>query len=119
MLRERGDDTPTTVGAHWVRNFVKRHPILYSRFSRGYDYQRAAYENPEIIQKWFNLVRNIISKYGITNNDIFNFDETGFAMGLTATAKVITRSEFIGRRSVLQSGNREWVTTIEVISAAG
>ena len=30
---------------------------------------------------------------GIANDDIFNFDETGFAMGLIATMKVVTRSE--------------------------
>lgn len=51
--------------------------------------------------------------------DIYNFDETGFAMGLTATAKVITRTEYYGKRALLQPGNREWVTVIECISAAG
>ena len=40
-------------------------------------------------------------------------------MGLTATAKVITRSEYYGRRPVLQPGNREWVTTIECTNASG
>jgi hypothetical protein len=32
-------------------------------------------------------------QYGILPEDIFNFDETGFAMGLCATAKVITGSD--------------------------
>ena len=54
-------------------------------------------EDPEIIKKWFELVRNTIVKYGITDDDIFNFDETGFMMGVIATAKVIIGSE---RRSV-------------------
>lgn len=40
-------------------------------------------------------------------------------MGLTATAKVITRAEYYGRRSLLQPGNREWVTVIETINASG
>ena len=40
-------------------------------------------------------------------------------MGLTATAKVITRAEYYGRRSVLQPGNREWVTAIESINSSG
>jgi hypothetical protein len=31
-----------------------------------------------------------ISTYSIANKDIYNFDETGFAMGLVATTKVIT-----------------------------
>jgi hypothetical protein len=40
-------------------------------------------------------------------------------MGLTATAKVITRAGYYGRRSLLQPGNREWVTVIECINASG
>lgn len=40
-------------------------------------------------------------------------------MGLTATAKVVTRVEYYGRRSVLQPGNREWVTSIECTGASG
>ena len=48
-----------------------------------------------------------------------NFDETGFAMGLTATAKVVTRAEYYGRRSLLLPGNREWVTSIECTGASG
>jgi hypothetical protein len=31
-----------------------------------------------------------ISTYSITNEDIYNFNKTGFAMGLVATIKVIT-----------------------------
>ena len=40
-------------------------------------------------------------------------------MGLTSTARVITRSEYYGRRSVLQPGNHEWVTVVESIGASG
>ena len=40
-------------------------------------------------------------------------------MGLIATAKVITRAEYYGRRSVLQPGNREWVTSIECVNSTG
>jgi hypothetical protein len=59
-----------------------------------------------------------ILSYGIDPDDIYNSDETGFAMGLIATAKEITRKEFYGRRSLLQPGNRAWVTTIECINAS-
>lgn len=40
-------------------------------------------------------------------------------MGLTSTARVITRSEYYGRCSVLQPGNHEWVTVVESIGASG
>ena len=58
-------------------------------------------------------------QHGIAFDDIYNFDETGYAMGLVATAKVVTRSEMSSRPSLIQPGNREWVTSIECINALG
>jgi hypothetical protein len=116
LLRERSGQP---VGTKWVYNYTNRHPELKSRYSRRYNYQRALCEDPRIIQPWFDLVRRTIDENGIQPEDIYNFDETGFAMGLIATAKVITRAEYYGRRSVLQPGNREWVTLIECVGAMG
>ena len=42
--------------------------------------------------------------------DIYNFDETGFAIGLISTQKVVTRAKYYSCRSILQPGNCEWVT---------
>jgi hypothetical protein len=119
LLAKRGETPVRTVGVNWTTNFVNRHPILSSRYSRPYNYERAKNEDPKVIQAWFDLVQKTILKYGITPSDIYNFDETGFAMGLTATAKVITRAEYYGKRALLQPGNREWVTVIECICSDG
>jgi hypothetical protein len=40
-------------------------------------------------------------------------------MGVAATSKVVTSSDTIGRTTVVQPGNRDWVTTIECINASG
>jgi hypothetical protein len=101
LLAAHGSTPPPSVGNHWVTNFVKRHSILSSRFSKGYNYARAKCEDPQIISEWFSLVQKTIISYGIDPDDIYNFDETGFAMGLIATAKVITRKEYYGRRTLL------------------
>lgn len=119
LLARRGSTSIQTVGENWVTKFVKRHTELKSRFSRRYDYQRAKQEDPKVIQAWFDTVNRTIQQYGILSEDIYNFDETGFAMGLIATAKVITRAEYYGKRSLLQPGNRAWVTTIESTNASG
>ena len=119
LLAARGSTPPPLVGKDWVTKFVKRHPILSSRFSKGYNYERAKCEDPKIIKEWFNLVQKTILQYGIDPDDIYNFDETGFAIGLITTAKVVTRAEYYGRRVLLQPGNRAWVTTIECINASG
>ncbi|EDN08103.1 conserved hypothetical protein [Histoplasma mississippiense (nom. inval.)] len=110
---------PPTVGECWVRNFVNRHEELKSTFSRKYDHQRALCENPEIIRGWFNLVRNTIAKYGIAQEDTYNFDETGFQMGVIGTARVITGSERVDRPNLIQPGDREWATVIAGVNATG
>jgi hypothetical protein len=76
-------------------------------YNRKYDYQRAKCEDPVLIQGWFSVVRNLIAKYGILEEDIYNFDETGFQIGVISTSKVITRAERKGRSKIKQPGNRE------------
>jgi len=117
--RLRADRDAPRVGTRWASNFIKRHPELSTRLTRRYDYQRAQNEDPEIIHAWFALIRNTIAKYGIQDADVYNFDETGFMMGIVSTAMVVTSSERSGKRKRIQPGNREWVTVIEGINALG
>lgn len=97
LLTQRGITPVQTVGEKWVYNFIKRRDELKTRFSRRYNYQRAKCEDPKIIQDWFNRIQITIMQYGIALEDIYNFDETGFAMGLVATAKGVTRAGMMGR----------------------
>jgi hypothetical protein len=116
FLSQHGDQR---VGDKWVYNLVQRRPEIESKFSRKYNYERAKCEDPKIIQGHFDRVQDMISEYGILPEDIYNFDETGFAMGLCATAKVITGSDRYARPKLLQPGNREWVTAIEATNSTG
>jgi hypothetical protein len=122
LLQKRSSQNqanPSTVGQNWAYNFVRRHKALKSKYNRKYDYQRAKCEDPALIRSWFQLVRNTIEKYGILDEDIYNFDETGFQMGVISTAKVITGAERSNRPVSVQPGNREWVTAIDCICADG
>ena len=107
------------VGVHWPRNFVKRTDSLTTRFNRPYDRQRALCEDPVLIQGWFKLVEQTKAKYGIYDDDVYNFDEAGFMMGKITTQLVVTGSERRGRPKAVQPGNPEWVTLIQGINAAG
>ena len=113
------DRDMSPVGNRWARNFVKRHEELDMRFFRKYDYQRAKCEDPTIIYNWFMLVQNTIAKYGILLDDIYNFDETGFLMGMIASGMVVTGSEKRGKPKSVQPGSREWITVIQAINAEG
>ena len=85
------------VGVHWPRNFVKRTDSLMTRFNRSYDRQRALCEDPVLISRWFKLVQETKAKYGICDEDVYNFDEAGFMMGKIQTQLVITGLERRGR----------------------
>jgi hypothetical protein len=64
-------------------------------------------------------VANTIAKYGIRSDDIWNFDDTGFLMGMIASGMVVTGTDRRGRPKSVQPGNREWITVIQAINAAG
>ena len=107
------------VGVHWPRNFVKRTDSLTTRFNRAYNKQRALCQDPVLIRSWFELVEQTKAKYGILDEDVFNFDEAGFMMGKIMSQLVVTGSERRGQPKAIQPGNREWTTVIQGINAAG
>ena len=56
------------------------------------------------------------SIFGILDCDLYNFDETGFMMGVIRPSMVVTRSDKRGKGRTVQPGNREWATAIACIS---
>jgi hypothetical protein len=82
------------------------------RWARTKDYQRAKCEDPVVYSRWFTLVQNVRAKYGIPDSDVYNFDETGFMMGVIFNGMVVTTSEGRGRAQLVQPGDREWATVI-------
>lgn len=116
LLAERGKGP---VGENWLRKFVQRHDEIKAKYSRRYDYQRAKCEDPEMLRAWYDRVQKMKQKCCILDEDIYNFDETGFQMGVIATARVLTRSDRRGRPILTQPGNRGWVRVSESINCQG
>ena len=65
--------------------------------SCAYDFQRALREDPDEINVWFRLMANMRMKYGIQDCDFYNFDETGFMMGVICSSMVVTRADRHGQ----------------------
>jgi hypothetical protein len=107
------DRDASPVGKRWAINLVERQPDPKTRFQRRSDYKRAKCEDPTVIRDWFKLVQNTIAKYSIRSDDIYNFDETGFMMGMMSSGIVITSVERHGKPKLVQPGNREWVTVLQ------
>ena len=116
VLKSRGGQR---VGTRWAQRFIQRRPELKTRFNRVYDFQRALCEDPELIEGWFRLVENMRAKYGVLDCDFYNFDETGFMMGIICPGMVVTRADRRGRGKAVQPGNREWATAIACINGEG
>ena len=108
------------VGECWVNHFIQHHPELKSKYTWKYDYQHAKCEDSQLIKHWFIRVDEIIKKYKIMQEDIYNIDETGFQMGVTLTAKVVCGFKIKqSSAKAFQPGNREWATSIVTINASG
>lgn len=120
LLSARGENPPPDpAGKKWASRFIKTQPELKTVWNRKFHSQRALCEDPATIQYWFQRVHDIRLEYGILDEDTYNFDETGFQMGVASTSKVVTSSDRVGRAILIQPGNREWVTVIEGICADG
>lgn len=81
------------VGRMWTSNFIKRRPELRKRSSRGCGFKRVQCEDADRKNAWFRLVQNVAAKYGIEDADIYNFEETGFMMGIITNTVVVTSAE--------------------------
>jgi hypothetical protein len=59
------------------------------------------------------------TKYGIQDGDFYNFDETGFIIGMICPFMVVTQLDRCGKGKAVQPSNREWATVITCISGHG
>ena len=79
--------------------------------------RQAAFDKPSITI-WFGKLHKIYVEKGLQADDILNFDETGYRIGVAGDQDIATFHP--DRRSTLPNNmNHEHITLIETISAAG
>ena len=110
------------VSEHWARRFLERHPEYHVRKQSVQEIDPKRAQDPDTIHWWLYEFKRIpvCDEYGIQQCDIYNFDESGFRIGVGKNQKVVTRTA--DRQSQLSLGsntNRETVTVIEAISGDG
>jgi hypothetical protein len=116
ITQDRGADP---VGVKWSYNFIQRTPELRTRITRSLNYRRALGEDPKLIREWFEVISNTKAKYGICDEDIYNFDETGFQMGQIRQSVVVTSTSKASRPKQIQGHSQEWITIIQGINSQG
>jgi len=112
------NQTPIKVGRTWTARFLERHPEFYIRKQKTLDFKRKMAHNPSDLCQWFEQYKSTCDKNGIQSTDIYNFDETGFRIGIGKDQWIITQDP--DRQSYLaSSSNRELVTSCETIGGDG
>ena len=120
MIRARseafGEELGDPVGKMWIYNFIKRLPEgLYWVKQKPADRDRIEAEEISILQAWYDRLEPFVRR--ISPSNIYNFDETGFALGQGKPRKVISR--FRERTRMLSSERGELLTGSECVAADG
>lgn len=72
-----------TIGKHWIQRFLKRHLALSTAYERALDFSRAnAGSNNGKIIAYFETLRKTLVDYEVEPENVYNMDETGFAIGI-------------------------------------
>src|SRR5436305_10179111 len=77
------------IGDEWVDRFIQRHSILRTAFARHIDVARIKETTVDTILRWLNFSREIIEQYQVHPRNIYNMDESGFAIGSIQGACVV------------------------------
>jgi len=106
-------------GKKWLYAFRQRNTNIALRKPESTSYARATGFNKPAVQKFYNLLGDLITKHGFDGSRIFNCDETGMKTVQQQHAKVLAKA---GQRQVgaLTSAERgKNVTFICTVSGCG
>ncbi|CBQ70083.1 related to transposase [Sporisorium reilianum SRZ2] len=116
-LAQQQDGTNPGVGEKWLCNFLIRHPSLKSTYSRCVENACIKAVNPEHIRQFIERLQEVIDKYKIKSDMIFNMDETGFMFGMGGKQHVVIPKGHARFKGV--PGNWQSTTVIECIGSGG
>ena len=108
------------LGKNWIDKFRGRHPSVVSAWTRALDTARIDGDTPEKLVAWFAELRDLYHRHGYAPENMYNMDETGFAIGSAQSTRVLTVFEIRKTARASKADHRgEWTTSIECVSAAG
>ena len=112
-----GKGPAPTVLSNWAKRWLTRHRDIKVKPQKPLAAERKEAHSPEEIRAHFRRFREAREKYGVLDEDIYNVDETGFRIGCGRVQYVLTRSS--QKIYGADPDNRESLTSVECISAAG
>ena len=106
------------IGEQWVGRFLGRHPELASVRPRSIDAVRVKDTSPERLQHWFNDLEKVLAEFNIKSENIYNMDESGFAIGEKEAGRCIINAH-VRQQFQAKPGRQEWVTVVECVCTDG
>jgi len=108
----------TRLGKNWYSRFLDRHPDLKTARNRGLDLKRITAAIPSQIEGWFTYVNDVVRRFNIHPQDMWNMDEIGYQLSYNQNELIV-----FDRRTrpplSLASGSTGWCSVLESISATG
>ena len=125
ILNSRSQSTASVpevrqVGQDWVERFLKRNPDIKTKLVRYQERSRLAVSNNiELQLDFLRQLANLVRRLKAQDVDIWNCDEKGITIGRQSMrTKVIVRSG-TAKPTAGCDGNREFVSVLETVNAAG
>lgn len=106
-----------TVSHGWWDRFRKRHPQLSLRTGETLAYVRAVSTNRQVLDRYFDMLEDIVTKNSLPSGRIFNLDETGMPLQHRPGKRIALRGQ--KHVNVLTSGNKTNITVLACVSASG
>ena len=115
------DSTPPQLLSHaWATRWMSRHSEFQKIKRKPIAAVRKDAEDPVVLRAHFNQYSQIVHEHGICDEDKWNFDETGFRLGIARSDWVITLADDKQKKVFSKDpDNRESLTAIECINGAG
>ena len=119
ILSRNADSDVGCVSTGWWERFKKRHPNLSLRQGESLAYKRAIVTNRDVIDKYFDLLEETISKNNLGDRPscIFNCDESGMPLNFRPGKRIAKK----GAKHVLVYGTgvKTQITILACVNAAG
>jgi hypothetical protein len=112
-------DIRKNVSYRWTKAWIKRQDAYHQTLkSKPISAKRLGSHVMEEIQEHFKAFKKCKDYWGIQDKDIYNFDETGFQIGVSSGEKVTVPKNIIAAYTA-DPGNRELITSVETIIYGG
>ena len=110
-----------TPSEKWAQRFLTQHPQLDPARAHPLDPKRARAFNPKTVNRFFDLLEEVVQEYQIPVENIYNTDEKGLQLGggkkASTTQRIFAKGD--KHKYVLKNDSLLLITIIETASADG